>query len=96
MGKPEDMAERCAELEHKHNLRCLWSEVVGNRTLIVECLWVPNAGVTILVTKHYDGPIPKSYSTKKPYPKMIAHYTYFPGGGNTWEEMDKTLAELRG
>lgn len=93
--KPCDMAERWAELEHKHNLRCLWSEVIGNRTIQVECLWVPSAGVTIMVTKHYEFPIPKA-SYKKPFPKMTAHYTYFPAGGVTWESMDEALAQIKG
>ena len=89
-----DMETCWAELEHKHGLRCLWSEVIGNRTIQVECLWVPSAQVTIIVTKHYDHPIPKA-SYKKPFPKMTAHYAYFPAGGVTWEEMDKALAELK-
>ena len=90
-----DMAKHWAELEHKHNLRCLWSEVIGNRTVQVECLWVPRAAVTIIVTKHYDHPIPKSYSSKKPFPEMIAHCAYFPAGGVTWDSMDAVLASLK-
>lgn len=89
-----DMEARWAELEHKHGLRCLWSEVIGNRTIQVECLWVPSAQVTIIVTKHYDHPIPKN-SYKKPFPKMTAHYAYFPAGGVTWEKMDEALTELK-
>lgn len=89
-----DMGARWADLEHKHNLRCLWSEVIGNRTIQVECLWVPSAAVTIIVTKHYEHPIPKA-SYKKPFPKMTAHYAYFPAGGVTWETMDEALASLK-
>lgn len=92
---PDDMAARWAELERKHNLRCLWSEVIGNRTIQVECLWVPSAGVTIVVTKHYEYPIPKA-SYKKSFPKMTAHYAYFPAGGVTWETMDEALASIKG
>jgi hypothetical protein len=47
-----------------------------------------------MVTKHYDHPIPKA-SYKKPFPKMTAHYAYFPAGGVTWETMDKALTELK-
>ena len=90
-----DMEARWSELERKHNLRCLWSEVIGNRTIQVECMWVPSADVTIIVTKHYDHPIPKA-SYKKPFPRMIAHYAYFPAGGVTWEEMDAALAAIKG
>ena len=93
---PSDMAERWRALEEKHHLRCLWSEVIGNRTIQVECLWVPHAGVTIMVTKHYDKPIPRSYSSKRPFPKMIAHYAYFPAGGVTWDSMDEALTSIRG
>jgi hypothetical protein len=48
-----------------------------------------------MVTKHYDHPIPKK-SYKKPFPKMIAHYAYFPAGGVTWESMDAALASIKG
>lgn len=92
--KPDNMEARWNELEHKHNLRCLWSEVIGNRSIQVECLWVPSAGVTIMVTKHYEHPIPRA-SYKKPFPKMIAHYAYFPAGGVTWESMDKALESIK-
>jgi hypothetical protein len=94
--KPLDMEARWSELEQKHNLKCLWSEVIGNRTIQVECMWVPSAGVTIMVTKHYEHPIPRSWSTKKPFPKMTAHYAYFPAGGVTWESMDAALASIKG
>ena len=91
---PGDMQARWAGLEEKHNLRCLWSEVIGNRSIQVECFWVPSAQVTIMVTKHYAHPIPRA-SYKKPFPKMTAHYAYFPAGGVTWESMDEALASLK-
>ena len=92
---PSEMAEHWNELVVKHHLRCLWSEVIGNRTIQVECYWVPSAGVTIMVTLHYDKPIPRNYSSKKPFPKMIGHYAYFPAGGVTWEDMDEALTSIQ-
>lgn len=94
--RSREMEARWSELEQKHNLKCLWSEVIGNRTIQVECLFVPSAGVTILVTKHYDAPIPRSYSSKKPFPNLTAHFAYFPAGGVTWESMDEALASIKG
>ena len=90
-----EMEARWSELEHKYDMRCLWSEVIGNRASQVECMWVPSAKVTIIVIKHYEYPIPRDYSGKKPFPKMTAHYAYFPAGGVTWGEMDKALSELK-
>lgn len=91
---PRELEAQWNELERKHDLQCMWSNVIGNRTIQVECLFVPSAGVTIIVTKHYDHPIPKA-SYKKPFPKMIAHYAYFPAGGVTWKSMDEALTALK-
>src|SRR6516164_3519975 len=88
-----EMEKRWSELEHKHQLRCFWSEVIGNRTIIVECMWVPAAQITIMVTKHYDRPLAKN-GYNKPWPNMIGHYVYFPAGGVTWEDLNKALTDI--
>lgn len=90
-----ELETRWAEIERKHELQCLWSEVIGNRTIQTECLFFPRVGVTVIVTKHFDHPIPRSYTSKKPFPKLIGVYVYYPIGGHTWDELDQALATMQ-
>lgn len=91
MNAPSDMEKRWSALEHKYSMRCLWQQVMGR--MIVECLFVPSAGVSIIVCKHYDANI--KGRRNKEWPNMVAHYAYFPAGGVTWEEMDQALESIK-
>jgi hypothetical protein len=89
----ESKEDRWRAIERKHNANCLWSQIVGNRTILTECLYFPRLHSTVIVTKHYDKPIPRSGSAK-PWPDMIGVWVYVPVGGSTWEELDEQLTEL--
>jgi len=89
----EAMRKSWRDIASKYRLRCLWGQIVGNRTINVEMMWAPLTATNLVVVQHYDGPIPKTGSNR-PWPNLNGLYVYAPIGGATWESLDKAIADL--